>query len=159
MWEESRVGGILWEESCRRNPMWEESHGEESHLGGIPWGRNPVWEESHGGGILFGRNPMRGIPFGRNPGGRNPMGGIPWEEFCMGVIPMDPFILLRLLIQHLFLHSLFVIKKIHLLNTEKKSLFFPVHISELGIFNSLTQYAQTNELCFLQFCFMVLNNS
>ena len=62
-------------------------------MGGIPWGRNPVWEESRLGGILWGRNPVGGIPCGRNPGGRNPMGGIPWEEFCMGGIPMEPKIL------------------------------------------------------------------
>ena len=68
--------------------MWEESC-----VGGIPSGWNPVWEESHVGGILCGRNPMweescvGGIPFGRNPVGRSPVGGIllggvPWEESC-----------------------------------------------------------------------------
>ena len=74
MWEESCVGGIL----CGRNPMWEESC-----VGGIPCGRNPMWEESHVGGILCGRNLMGGIPCGRNPvseesHGRNPV----WEESC-----------------------------------------------------------------------------
>ena len=77
--------------------MWEESC-----VGGIPCGRNPVWEESHVGGILCGRNPMGGIPCGRNPVweesyGRNPvweescvggilLGGIPWEESRLGGI-------------------------------------------------------------------------
>jgi hypothetical protein len=53
------VGGILW---------------EESRVGGILLGRNPVWEESHGGGIQCernpgGRNPVGGILHGRNPDG------------------------------------------------------------------------------------------
>ena len=85
------MGGILWEESCMRNPVREESR-----VGGIPFGRNPMWEESWWE-ESHGMNPMGGIPWeesrGRKPGGRNPMGGIPWEEFCMGGIPMEPIIL------------------------------------------------------------------
>ena len=71
--EESYVGKIL----CGRNPIWEEFHF-----------RNPVWEESCVEGILCGRNPMGGIPFGSNPVGRNPMGGIP-----LGGIPWLPIFL------------------------------------------------------------------
>jgi len=75
LWEESCVGGI----PCGRNPVWEESH-----VGGILCGRNPMWEESSVGGIPCGRNPVweescvGGILCGRNP---------MWEESCVGGIP------------------------------------------------------------------------
>ena len=63
LWEESHVGGILWEESCMRNPVREESR-----VGGIPFGRNPMWEESWWE-ESHGRNPVGGILHGRNPDG------------------------------------------------------------------------------------------
>ena len=64
-WEESCVGGI----PCGRNPVGGILCGRNT-VGRIPCGRNPVWEESHVGGIPCGRNPVGGIP----------LGGIPWEE-------------------------------------------------------------------------------
>ena len=53
--EESYVGKIL----CGRNPIWEESHG-----------RNPVWEESGVEGILCEESSRLGVIL---------LGGILWE--------------------------------------------------------------------------------
>ncbi len=84
--------------------MWEEFTWE-SHVGGIPCGKNHVWEELRYGGIplkrkcernrmckkscmgeiLCGKNPIgripvEGIPCGRNPVRRNPVG----RKFMIG---------------------------------------------------------------------------